>query len=216
MAERLAACWPWARALLAQMLPRLDLALLSAPRRFLVLDASGIQAPGARGTQYRLHLCMEMVTLTSTDIAITDQRTGESLKHFPLGPGDVAVADRGHCHPEALIQTVQWGADGLLRLNPHNVPLSQRDGTPLDVMAPLETAAREADATDYRRPVLAASAVAHMFADPGRTTPSATTSTTAARGQAWTSWVSHSVPTITNTGHCRMITYYPGAYAAAG
>jgi hypothetical protein len=137
VAERLAACRPWVRALLAQMLPRPDLAMLSAPRRFLVIDASGIQAPGARGTQYRLHLCMEMVTLTFTYIAITDKRTGESLKHFPLGPGDVAVADRGYCHPEAIVHTRQRGADVLLRLNPHNVPMAQRDGTPLDLVAAL-------------------------------------------------------------------------------
>ena len=70
-------------------------------------------------------------------IAITDKRTGESLQHFPLGPGDVAVADRGYCHHEAIVQTVQRGADVLLRLNPHNVPLSQRDGTPLDLVAAL-------------------------------------------------------------------------------
>jgi hypothetical protein len=138
VAERLAACRPWVRALLAQMLPRPDLAMLSAPHRFLVIDASGIQAPGARGTQYRLHLCMEMVTLTFTSVTITDKRTGESLKHFPLGPGDVAVADRGYCHPEAIVQTVQRGADVLLRLNPHHVPLSQRDGAPLDLVAALQ------------------------------------------------------------------------------
>jgi len=70
-------------------------------------------------------------------LAITDKRTGESLKHFPLGPSDVAVADRGYCHPEAIAQTMQRGADVLLRLNPHNVPLSQRDGTPLALVAAL-------------------------------------------------------------------------------
>ena len=61
--------------------------------------ASGIQAPGACGTQYRPHLCMDLVTLTFISITITDQHTGESLRHFPLGPGDVAVADRGYGHP---------------------------------------------------------------------------------------------------------------------
>jgi hypothetical protein len=44
----------------------------------------------------------------------------------------VALADRGYCHPEAIRHTVQQGAEVLLRLNPHNVPLVQRDGTPVD------------------------------------------------------------------------------------
>jgi DDE family transposase len=130
VAARLAACRPWVRALLAQMVPCPT--TLSAQRRFLVIDGSGIQAPGARGTQYRLHLGRELVTLTVVSLTITDQRTGKSLRHFPLEPGDVALADRGSCPPEAIRHTVPRGAEVLLRLNPHNVPLVQRDGTPVD------------------------------------------------------------------------------------
>jgi hypothetical protein len=84
VAERLAPCRPWVRALLAEMLPRVGLAALPTQRRFLVIDASGIQGPGARGTQYRLHLCMDMATLDFTSIAITDKRTGEHLTTSPL------------------------------------------------------------------------------------------------------------------------------------
>jgi hypothetical protein len=50
VAERLAACRPWVRALLAAMLPRPTLAALPPQRRFLVIAARGSQAPGARGT----------------------------------------------------------------------------------------------------------------------------------------------------------------------
>jgi hypothetical protein len=131
VAERLVACRPWVRALLPCLLGQPSLDALPPQRRFLVLDGSGVQAPGARGTQYRLHLCMEMVTLTLTYVAITDKHTGESLRHFPLAPGDVAVADRGYGHPATIVQTVQQGAEVVLRLNPHNVPVTHRDGTPL-------------------------------------------------------------------------------------
>jgi hypothetical protein len=148
VAERLAACRPWVGALLARLLPHP--AALPSQRRFLVLDGSGIQAPGARKTQYRLHLCMELVTLRFVSIMITDKRTGESLRHFPLGPGDVAIADRGYCHPEAIRQTVQQGAEVLLRLNPHNVPLLQPDGMPVDWVAALR---RQAPATSCTLPV---------------------------------------------------------------
>ena len=56
VAERLAACRPGCG--------RCWCVCCQAQRRMLVLDGSGIQAPGARGTQYRLHRCMELVTLT--------------------------------------------------------------------------------------------------------------------------------------------------------
>ena len=125
------------RALPVRMLPHPSLAALSGPHRFLVIDGSGSQGPGARGTQYRVHLCMELVPLSLTCIAITDQRTGKCLKHFALEPGEVAVADRGSCQPETMVQTVQRGADVRLRLTPYNMSLSQYDGTPLDLVAAL-------------------------------------------------------------------------------
>jgi len=148
VAERLAACRPWVRALLTRLLP--SPADLPLQQRFLVIDGSGIQAPGARGTPYRLHRCLELVTLTCVAITMTDQHTGESLRHFPLGPGDVAVADRGYCHPAALRQTVQQGAEVLLRLHPHNLPVAQLDGTLLDWVAALR---RQAPATVCTLPV---------------------------------------------------------------
>lgn len=135
VAARLVACRPWVRAVLARMVP--PPSALPAQRRFLVIDASGIQAPGARGTQYRLHLCMDLVTLTFVSITVTDKRTGESLRHFPLGPGDVAVADRGYGHPATLVQTVEQGADLLVRLNAHNVPVTHPDGSAVDWTAAL-------------------------------------------------------------------------------
>ena len=54
---RLKACEPWVKALLSQLLPPLPpLPLLPAGYRISVIDGSSIEAPGADGTDYRLHL----------------------------------------------------------------------------------------------------------------------------------------------------------------
>lgn len=95
IAERWAACRPWVRAVLAKMLHTNAVATLPTPWRFLVIDGSHVQGPGAQGTQDRLHICMDLVQLQFVSITVTDQPTGESLVHFPLGPGDSALADRG-------------------------------------------------------------------------------------------------------------------------
>src|SRR5215471_8182733 len=63
IAERLAACRPWVQAVLAQMRHTNAVATRPAPWRFLVIDGSHIQGPGAQGTQYRLHSCMDLVQL---------------------------------------------------------------------------------------------------------------------------------------------------------
>jgi hypothetical protein len=52
------------RALPVHILPHSSLAALSGPHQFLVIDGSGSQGPGARGTQYRVHLRMELVPLS--------------------------------------------------------------------------------------------------------------------------------------------------------
>jgi hypothetical protein len=95
VAARLVACRPWVTALVPRMLPRPARRALPDPGRWLVIDGSTIHSPGATGISYRLHRCLDLVTLEFRPIAITDVRTGESLRHVPLGPGDVAVADRG-------------------------------------------------------------------------------------------------------------------------
>jgi Transposase DDE domain len=138
MAQRLAACGPWGKALRTRMLERPTLATLPTTRRFLVIDGSSIQGPGATSTHYRLHLCLELVRLELTQLLITETHPGESLKHWRWAPGDVAVAERGYSHPAAMVQTVQAGAELRVRLNPPSVPLCQHDGTPLDLVAALK------------------------------------------------------------------------------
>ena len=150
LAERLAACRPWVKALLPKMVAHRLLTSLPPERRCIVIDGSTVQAPGAHGIHYRLHLGLDLVTLEFTHIHISDAKTGESLRRFALGPNDIAVADRGYCHPTAVAATVQAGAHLVVRLNPYNMPLSQPDDTPLDLLQALQ---QQAPCTLHSLPV---------------------------------------------------------------
>jgi len=134
IAERLAACRPWVQAVLAKMLHTNAVATLPAPWRFLVIDGSHVQGPGAQGTQYRLHICMDLVQLQFVAITVTDQYTGESLGHFPLGPGDIALADRGYGYATPIVETVRKQADVILRMSPAHLPVYDGDGQRVDLM----------------------------------------------------------------------------------
>ena len=101
VAERLGACGPWVKALLRRMLPMAATASLPTGWRFVVIDASSIQAPGATGTDHRLHIAMDLVSLQFIEVLVSDVHTGETLKHFTLAPGDVVVADRGYAECQA-------------------------------------------------------------------------------------------------------------------
>jgi hypothetical protein len=133
IAERLAACRPWVQAVLAKMLHTNTLATLPAPWRFLVIDGSHVQGPGATGTQYRLHICMDLVQLEFVAITLTDQHTGESLGHFPLGRGDIALADRGYAYATPIIETVRKQAEVILRMSPAHLPVYDGDGQRVDL-----------------------------------------------------------------------------------
>lgn len=136
--ERLTACRPWVKALLPKMLGQRELASLPNNRRFIVIDGSTVQSPGAKRIHYRLHIAMDLLTLAFTEVMISTAKTGESLRHFSLGAGDVAIADRGYCHPQAVVDTLAAQADMVLRLNPHNMPLYHDDGAPVDLVAALQ------------------------------------------------------------------------------
>ena len=73
---RLKACEPWVKALLPQLLPALP--PLPAGYRISVIDGSSVEAPGADGTDYRLHLRLDLISLTFLELVITAAHTAES------------------------------------------------------------------------------------------------------------------------------------------
>src|SRR5499433_3091322 len=71
VAERLRAWGPWVKAMLRRMLPLSAVDTLPAGRRFVVIDASSMQAPGATGTDHRLHIAMDLLSLQFIEILVT-------------------------------------------------------------------------------------------------------------------------------------------------
>ncbi len=138
IAARLEACRPWVKALLPKMLHPTEVATVCPGHRIIVIDGSTVQSAGAKSTQNRLHIGLDLVTLELSHLLISDVKTGESLRHFALGPGEIGLADRGYCHPQAVADTVQAGAHLVLRLNPHNMPLYHPDGSTLNLVAVLK------------------------------------------------------------------------------
>jgi len=138
VAERLRACGPWLKAMRRQMLPMAAVETLPTGLRFVVIDASTIQAPGATGTDHRLHIAMDLMTLQFVEVLVSDVHTGETLKHFSLGAGDVAVADRGYAHAQGMREAVKQGADLIVRLNPFSVVLFDQKQQPLALCATLK------------------------------------------------------------------------------
>lgn len=83
VSDRLRGCVAWLSHLLKDMLPSLPVPVSQQiGRRWLLIDGSTVQVPGARGTSYRIHLGWDWVTQTIVELRITDAKTGESLKLY--------------------------------------------------------------------------------------------------------------------------------------
>lgn len=136
--NRLRICGPWLRAMLTHLLGAAALQHLPPGFRFLVFDGSAIQGPGAKGTDYRLHIGMELVTLTFTHLLVTDKHTGESLAQFGLLPGDVALLDRGFCYHAPLWDAVNSGAEVTVRLRTTGIILCNEQRAPFDLYEELK------------------------------------------------------------------------------
>lgn len=134
IAQRLTACGPWVKALLPVMLQREGLAHLPAGMRLVVCDATTVQGPGATGTQYRLHLALDLVTLEFIAITVTDKHGGETLKRVAISEGDVVIADRGYAHCEGISSVVERGGEVIVRYHPKQVPLCAEDGARINIV----------------------------------------------------------------------------------
>lgn len=122
--NRLRACLPWLKALLQQMWPGID--KVAGHLRFVIVDGSTVQAPGSKGTDYRLHVMMDLLKLEILNIEVTDKREGERIDRYPLQNGDVVVADRGYNQPNRIIELSKQGIFVVIRLNPWSMPLHWR------------------------------------------------------------------------------------------
>jgi hypothetical protein len=129
--KRLRACGPWLKALLQAMLPSAGAALTSG--RLLVVDATSLQGPGSEGTDYRVHLALDLVNLTLHEMQATGAEGAESLARYAWQAGDIAMTDRGYNHPRAILELNERQVRVIVRLVPTAMPMHLRqEGDPFD------------------------------------------------------------------------------------
>jgi len=126
--ERLDGCRVWLSVVLRKMLPSLPVEMETRiGRRWLLIDGSTVQVPGAKGTSYRIHLSWDWVKQEIVEIQITDNKTGESLKLYDLQAGDIVTADRGYCRSEDCQYVLNRAGEIVIRYAPHQLTLEAEE-----------------------------------------------------------------------------------------
>jgi hypothetical protein len=138
--KRLRGCSVWLGRLIGLILERRSQGLQETTRvRLRLMDASVITRPGAKGTDWRLHLGLTLWPLSIDGIEITDAQGGETLARFAPQANEIRVADRGYAFVSSL--TALLGTEGFLviRINWQNLPLEIQTGERLDLIGWLKT-----------------------------------------------------------------------------
>jgi hypothetical protein len=106
--------------------------LIHGHLRFVVIDGSTVQGPGANGTGYRLHIAVDGVKWHLIHVEGSDKHSGEQLGDSPLQEGDVGVMDRGYHPAKGLIEQTDPGVSGVLRYHPHSLNVWEAAGEKID------------------------------------------------------------------------------------
>jgi hypothetical protein len=135
----------WLGVLVAGLVADGRAAALGRPVRLRLVDATTVSRPGSTGTDWRVHLSLNLQPLAVDGLELTDARGGEALTRHPVRPGDVQVADRGHARRTDLGAVLAQGGAVVVRIGWQNVPLREADGRPLDLLAWLRALAGPAE-----------------------------------------------------------------------
>jgi hypothetical protein len=135
---RLANCGCWLETLLAEMLcDKVKRVEVATQRRVKLVDATILNCPAARGTDYRLHLCYEALSQASWGVKLTDVKGAERFTHFAYEPSDIVLGDRIYGKAKHLITVKEQGADVIVRQSLQQVRLYTEAGQVIEWQAVL-------------------------------------------------------------------------------
>lgn len=101
--------------------------------RVVVADSTSLSAPGAKGTDFRVHALFDSATGSLIGVEITDASVGESAAHHRLGAESLSMDDRGYCNAKNFHTHAARGSRFLTRCNPPAIRLCDRNGKILRV-----------------------------------------------------------------------------------
>ncbi len=130
---RLSKCGVWLETLLTQLLfETAERVGAATHRRLKIVDATTLNCPAARGTDFRLHLCYAAISQSSCGVKLTDVKGAERFTHFDYEPSDIVLGDRIYGKAKHLIAVKEQGADVIVRQSLQQLRLYTSRGEVID------------------------------------------------------------------------------------
>jgi hypothetical protein len=143
--KRLIHCGKWFKWILSRLTPS-SVADYLKPKglknyRVLAADGTEVSSGVSRFSKFwHLHFVLEVFTLTSHEIKITDDKTGETFANFTMVPGDLFLADRAYGSKKGLSHCLAHGADFIVRLRSGAFAMFLGNGEKVDLLKLLAAA----------------------------------------------------------------------------
>jgi hypothetical protein len=106
-----------------------------------LMDSTLVKEPGQTGSCWRIHYGLRWPSLTCDYFKVTateGKGTGESLRQYPLRPGDLLLVDRGYCQASGIHYAAQQKAWTTVRLNVQGIILQTEAETPFPLLERLK------------------------------------------------------------------------------
>ena len=136
--KRLRNCADWLGYLILRWLQERAVPTDATGLPVRIIDATGVCRPGSRGTDWRLHLGLDLQRLRISSAELTGPEGGESFARHQFDPGEIVVGDRGYARRPGVAAVLEAQAHVLVRIGWQNFPLLAADHGPLDIVGCLE------------------------------------------------------------------------------
>lgn len=103
--------------------------------RILLVDGTHLRCRGVRGMVARIHTAFDLLGGRLAEVLVTDEHQGEDWSLFGVQPGDLFLSDRVNGYQARIAQMVALGAHVLVRCSLSGLPLYEKDGKRIDLLA---------------------------------------------------------------------------------
>jgi hypothetical protein len=106
-----------------------------------LMDSTVVKEPGQTGSCWRIHYSMRWPSLECDYFKVTataGKGTGESLRQYPINPGDLLLVDRGYCQASSIHYAAQHKAWTTVRLNTQGIILQTSSGKAFPLLEKLK------------------------------------------------------------------------------
>ena len=105
-----------------------------------LVDATTVEEPGSKGTDWRVHLSLDLSRGIMADVSITNAHRGESLARFQGQTDTIDIADLGYPFASSLDPRLAADHPLVVRANWQNLAGQTEEGERFDAMAWLQAA----------------------------------------------------------------------------